>query len=308
MADCFAEKNLDIATVTETWFQTNRERAELVAEFGPRFSLGMITRERDRAANNGRQYGGLAIIYRLKTTKLDEFVLDNPAGYKVLAAFGKVTGIKGKLFVLACYAPPNLSAAQAEGLIQYLSDVVCEAKRTYRDCSILITGDFNQWSIKELLDDHPDLSEIEHGPTRGKRSIDRSLCNFGRSVIESGTLPPLETENGQVSDHLMAYAVAKFETPVEETITYSYRPFTERGAEQFLQAIRSQSWESIAMLTDVNEKRELFQGVVDRAFNDAFPLKTTTKRKSDPPWVNDLIQRLSLKRRKIYDKHGRSKR
>ena len=308
LADCFTEKHLDLATVTETWFQTSRERDLLEEELSSRYSLGMFTRERGRAASNGRQYGGVALVYRLRTTKLERFTLSNPSNFEVLAAVGRITGVKGKIFILACYAPPNMPNSEAKALIEYLSDVVCEAKRTYRDCSILVKGDFNQWSVEELLEEHPDLSEIIHGPTRGTKSIDRSFCNFGRSIKESGTLPPLETEDGRTSDHRIAYAVAAFDSPPDETITYTHRPYTERGAAIFLERLERESWEDVLAAPDVNAKTELFQNTIDELFNSAFPLKTVKKRKSDPPWVNETIRRMSVKRRRIYNREGRSKR
>lgn len=250
----------------------------------------------------------MAIINRIQTTKLENFPLTNPNSYEVLAAVGKVTGVKGKIFVLACYAPPNIPTVEARGLLEYLSDVVCEAKQTFADCSILIGGDFNHWPVEEILEDHPDLSEVVHEPTRGHRAIDRSFCNFGRSIKESGTLPPLETEESRVSDHLIAYGKAIFESAPDEKNTYTSRPFTERGAEQFVMAMQAESWQDVLAAGEVNEKVEIFQKVLDRNMDLFFPLKITTKRKSDPPWVNNKIRRLSVKRRKVYDKHGRSKR
>ena len=306
--DCFQEKCLDLAIITETWFQTGRDRDELVADARDNYALGVLTRERDTAARNGRQYGGVAIIFRLRTTKLDVFPLSNPNSYEVLAAVGKITGVRGKVFVLACYAPPNLTSVEARGLLEYISDIICEAKRTYADCTVLVCGDFNQWPVEEVLEDHPDLTEVEHGPTRGNRSIDRSLCNFGRSIKESGTLPPLETEEDRASDHRIAFATAVFQSPPDDRVTYSYRPFTERGAQGFVQDMRDETWQSVITAEGVDAKAEIFQSILDQKMNLHFPMRTTTKRKSDPPWVNDTIRRLSKKRRKIYDKHGRSRR
>lgn len=108
--------------------------------------------------------------------------------------------------------PPNLSTVKSRQLIDYVSDVVGEAKRTFADCSIVVAGDFNQWPVQDILQDHPDLQEVVHGPTRGDREIDRSFVNFGRSITESGALPPLETEDGKLSDHRIAWAQATFPT------------------------------------------------------------------------------------------------
>ena len=55
-------------------------------------------------------------------------------------------------------------------------------------------GDFNQWAIDNALQESPDLREANVGPTRNDRCIDWLFTNFGRSVEESGTVPPLEPE------------------------------------------------------------------------------------------------------------------
>ena len=76
LADCFFEKkHIDVAVVTETWFQTGRLKDKFILDVNNNYSLGVLTRERDRAANNGRQYGGAAIVNRLRTTKLEHFPL-----------------------------------------------------------------------------------------------------------------------------------------------------------------------------------------------------------------------------------------
>ena len=107
LADCFNEKHIDIATVTETWFQANVSTQDLVVELSDRFSLGMLTREREDRARNGRHYGGVALVYRKSTSSFKAFPLHNPEGFEVLAAVGKVTGVKGKIFAISCYAPPT---------------------------------------------------------------------------------------------------------------------------------------------------------------------------------------------------------
>ena len=210
LSDCFTEKDCDLAFLTETWFQDNRDQFQNLRDYADRFSLGIINRNRAICATNLRQYGGVAIAYRFKTSKFEEFVLTNPLEHEVVAAVGKVVGIRGKVFCLACYAPPNLTQSRADLLLEYISDVISEGKRRFKDCTLIICGDFNQWPAEKLIDDHPDLTEIVHGPTRGNRSIDRSFVNFGRSVIEADTLEPLETEERIKSDHRIGWAKAVF--------------------------------------------------------------------------------------------------
>ena len=306
--DCFSEKKLDFATLTETWHQSNRALADTLREYSSRFALDAIVRNRRAAAANGRTYGGVAFVYRKSVASFKEFQLVNHENYEVLATVGKVHGIKGKVFCLSIYAPPNLTAAKARGLIEYVSDVVGEAKRKFEDCSLVISGDFNQWNIGEITQDHPELVEVEFGPTRGDKSIDRSFVNFGRAIVESGVLPPLETETGQASDHKIAWAEAKFLTTKQKQISYTYRAYTEEGAESFLQELNTQSWTEVYEAQDSDSKANKFQEIVGMLMDRNFAWKTTTRKEGEPPWINETLRRLWKKRRKIYDREGRSRR
>ena len=260
--DCFAEMNVDFAVLTETWYQSNRQLPDPLAEYSAHFSLEAIVRNRNTVANNGRSYGGVAFAYRKARASFKNFPLVNPEDFEVLATVGKVTRIKGMFFVLSAYAPPNLPAPRAKALIEYISDVVGEAKRTLENCTIVMAGDFNQWPIEELIQEHPDLTEVQHGPTRGDRAIDRSLVNFGRAISESGSLPPLETETGE-SDHRIAWARATFSKTADKLIKYTYREFTDSGAEAFLQDLNTQSWERVYKAQETNSKTEIFQEIID---------------------------------------------
>ena len=306
--DCMHEKNADIAMITETWFQSNRINDEELVDYAARFSLGVISRNRNEVANNGRQYGGVALFYRLATSSFKPFELNNPLGHEVLAGVGTIKGVKGKVVCIAAYAPPNLTLLAARQLNDYMSDLIGEAKRSHPECSIILAGDFNHWPVEEAVEDHVDFTEVPHGNTRGHRAIDRSFVNFGSSVLEASTLPPLETEVGQPSDHRIAYAVAKFEYPKPDTITYTYRRYTEQGAAKFAEMIALQSWVTVFAAVGSSAKVQEFQLLLEGLLSACFVTRTTTRRKSDPPWVNDRIRKLSKKRRRIYDKEGRSQR
>ena len=306
LSDCIIEKNLDLAFLTETWLQEHRDSYAALSQYSDRFSLGIINRNRSIAAANNRQYGGVAIVYRYKTSRFDEFPLINPNEHEVVAAIGKVNGIKGKVFCLSCYAPPNLTRHRAEELLEYISDVISEGKRRFNNCTIIVCGDFNQWPAESILQDHPDLSEIAHGPTRGTRCIDRSFTNFGRSITESGTLEPLESEEGSKSDHRMAWAKASFDSIRSKKTSFTFRKYTESGSVAFLQDLAAQSWEPVFRAGTTTEKVEIFQSVLDDLMSKHFKMKTVTRQESDPPWFNDRIKKKIGRRRRVYDRQGRS--
>ena len=204
--------------------------------------------------------------------------------------------------------PPNITLLKARQLMEYISDVLDEAKRVFADCTIILAGDFNHWPAEEAIEDHLEVREVLHGNTRGNRQIDRSFTNFPRAISDSGTLPPLETEDGRLSDHKIAYAVASFEHVKPPTVSYSYRHYTEEGAANFQACLAEQSWDPVYAEVTPSAKVDRFQKILDTLMSLCFVMKTTTKRVTDPPWVNNKIRKLSRKRRKIYDKEGRSNR
>ena len=306
--DCIHEKNLDLAFITETWYQDNRNGLENLEKCSGKYSLGVLSRCRSDHANNGRQYGGVAMFFRQKSSSFEKFHLINPDDHEVLAAVGTVKGIKGKIFCLTVYEPPNLTLLRARQLHEYVSDVIGEAKRVFADCTLVLAGDFNHWPIEEAIEDHPDMGEVCHGNTRGHRAIDRTFVNFKRSVVESGTLPPLESEDGRLSDHRITYTKAEFRKPKVPTIAYSYRHYTEEGASKFEELISKQSWTDVFSAVGSSAKVESFQKILETLMSLCFVVKTTTRRSSDPPWVNCKIRKLSKKRRKVYDREGRSPR
>ena len=94
--------------------------------------------------------------------------------------------------------PPNYPKQRGGGAIEYVENIIIELKRRYNDPYLFVAGDFNQWRIEDAMDNFPDISEVMVGPTRGSRSIDRIFSNVGRSLVESGTLLPLETGGRRV--------------------------------------------------------------------------------------------------------------
>ena len=122
---------------------------------------------------------------------------------------------------------------KAESCLDYISDVVAEAKRLHESSMIVVAGDWNQWPVGLVLQDHPDIAEVDHPPTRGDGKLDKFPFNFPRSIIESDVLPPLDDGEGRESDHLVAFVKAKVEVPSTKQTSYTCRHFTKEGARKF---------------------------------------------------------------------------
>ena len=86
------------------------------------------------------------------------------------------------LVVVVCYLPPGYNAARGKAALGYITDTVLEMKVKYKDPFIFIGGDFNQWDISEAFEDYQNAAEVEVGPTRGGRCIDRIFVSFHESV------------------------------------------------------------------------------------------------------------------------------
>ena len=207
---------------------------------------------------------------------------------------------------MTAYMPPGDSLLRARNCIEYISDVLAEAKRTIENCTIILAGDFNQWPIEEAQAEHPDIREVEHGPTQRGRKIDRAFVNFFRSIEISQTLRPLETNEGTASDHKIVYVQAKFDSERPERVSYTYRRYTEEGARAFEEIMATQRWDQVYRAVDSDSKAGELDAILTRAMDRCFPFKTTTKRKTDPPWINHAILTQIRKRRKVYLREGRS--
>ena len=216
MLDCFEQKSLDLALITETWLQNNADTLETRAELEGNYSLSMIARNRSTAVSNGRRYGGVGIIYKKSTISILEFKLAHPESYEVVGAIAKIHGVPWVL------PTPQYHPLRAKQNLEFLYDVINEAKRLHENCGVIFAGDFNQWPAQDLIDEHPDLVEVEHGRTRNGRAIDRTFVKFRRSLTAYGTSKPLDTEGGSDSDHRVAWARAAFSRPENNSLKYSY--------------------------------------------------------------------------------------
>ena len=215
LADCMSEIEASIAIVTETWIQ-DQDLEGTIIDAAAEHGLNVIARNRTEQARNNRQYGGVAIFSRSASSNFKQFHMANPEDFEVLRVTGRLSKVKERIVVIAVYIPPGYTRLRAEACVEYVSDVVAEAKRRIDSPIIIVGGDWNQWSPQPIINDHPDLSEVIHGPTRGDRKIDRFLVNFPHSIQESDVLPPLDDGLGRVSDHGIAYFRAAFSISAED--------------------------------------------------------------------------------------------
>ena len=294
-----------IAIVTETWLQDSSVDNAVIDVAGEHGLVAHV-KNRPTVADNGRQYGGVAIFSRAASTNFKKLDLPNPENFEVLCVTGRVSKLREKVAVIAAYIPPGYTKLRADCCVEYVSDVVAEVKRRLDSPIIIVGGDWNQWPVAPILSDHPEFTEVDHGPTRGDRKIDKFLVNFPRAVTESDVLPPLDDGAGRESDHKIAYFRAKFQSNIDKRVSYRYRHYTDSGAAGFQAWISGFDFAAVYNCNNVNDQLSELLRVLESQMDRFFPYKTTVKRESDPPWINPYVRQLVKRRRRVYHREGRS--
>ena len=82
-----------------------------------------------------------------------------------------------------------------------IKDAIARAKSEFKDPYIVITGDTNKMSLKDAVEDYPDVKMHNVGPTRGNARLDVVGSNFEEAKQKMTVRPPLSTADGRTSDH-----------------------------------------------------------------------------------------------------------
>ena len=91
-----------------------------------------------------------------------------------------------------------------------------------------------------------------------------------------------------------------------EILQYSYRYYTEESADAFMGWLVSHDWEEVLLAKGSNAKARAYQSAIDQAIAASFKLITTTRKSTDPPWINSAIRKKLQQRRGVYWREGRS--
>ena len=87
---------------------------------------------------------------------------------------------------------------------------------------------------------------------------------------------------------------------------HSYRYYNEESVERFKNWVVLHDWKEVLSTEGSQNKAVAYQGLVDRAIADFFPLITVRRKITDLPWVNGKARRLIKRRKAIYRRHGRN--
>ena len=306
LVECFEEMCVDIAIVTETWFKDGQLLTDLTSDLELGAGIGMVTRNRDPNPQTGVAHGGVAVLFKKNIGSFKKIDIPNPDSFEVLPVIGTLMGTSRKMVVLAVYMPPNYTVPRSNLCLEYLENMIIEMKRRFTGPYIVLAGDFNQWPIDQALVEFPDVSEVQVGPTRGDRTIDRVFLNMGRAVDSAGTVPPLDSGHTE-SDHKIVHVTVKLNRQQTfEWLTYTYRVCTEEAKKDFGSWVVTQEWTDVLLAEGANAKAQAYQDHIDAAMATFFPLRTTRRKSTDPPWLNKATLKKITRRNRIYAKEGKS--
>ena len=310
LIDCMEEMDAAIAVVTETWLADGPSLESDIADLTAGAGIGLVCRNR-RPNLQGVAHGGVAVAFKTELCAMKEVQLHNPEDFEILVTAASLPGYSRKFITVACYLPPNYTVGRGRAALAHIEDVIIEIKRRYRDPFLYIGGDFNQWDIKSIIDEFPDLRESAIGPTRKDRCLDRIFTNFGRAEKESGTVEPLEAEEGAagtVSDHRVAFVRAELPRLRSfEWTSHQYRFYNQESVDKFGSWLAGFDWAPLVQMSSSNEKAEFYQAQVTGALERYFPLVRVRRKTSDCPWISARIRKMIKNRKGIYSREGRSK-
>ena len=254
---------------------------------------------------NGVTYRGVAVVWDESKCTLKK--LDNRAGgYEILACSGKIKGHSRKLVAIACYLPPGYTKKKGEEAMEELADMIVDLKRRFADPFLVIEGDFNQWKVEDCLLDFPDLKEADVGYTRNSKRTDRLFTNLSRSIDESGTLDPLENEDGtKRSNHRIAYCrmqLARMKT--FKWHKFTYRHFNSESVKAFREWVVFHEWKEVLEAVGSNKKADAYQRTICAALDRFFPWKTTRRKSNEHPWMNKRVKKMIKDRRDLFWEEG----
>ena len=250
--------------------------------------------------------GGVALAFNSERCNLKRKQFKT--NHEIVCAVGKVGKIERQFAIFSVYVPPKTRSAEFAELCEDLASALTQVMTASKNPIIIVGGDFNNRDPSEAFDSVGGLDKIPSGPTRGAATLDVMYTNalgFLRGDAAS-TFPPLESEDGLVSDHKSVWAALRLKKERNfEWVRVKVRLRSEIREQAFKASLGSLDWghlESLGLDKAVNKFEETIGSLTDHHF----PLKTFRRRSNEKPWITNRIRKKSKKKRMIFRKRGRS--
>ena len=73
---------------------------------------------------------------------------------------------------------------------------------------------------------------------------------------------------------------------------------------KFGDCLIKKDWAELQQTPTSNAKAELYQKEINTAIETFFPLRTTKRRRTDPPWINPAVKKLIKGRNRVFKETG----
>lgn len=248
--------------------------------------------------------GGVAIAFNQDKMRLVERKI-SAGRAEIVCASGKLPGAARKVVIFGVYIPPRTRAPQVNTIMNLLNDEISKAKTELCDPVIIIGGDYNKKPYNDSIDDFPDISLLQTGPTRGDEVLDMVMTNIPSSAT---TRDPLESNDGTLtSDHAVVYVEAKVGTKHRfKWKTVRTRAKNAKNDLAFESMISNYDWNKVTTKPNASLKAAALADALDLMMNTAYPKETKRIRNTDDPWTTHVIRKRIRSRKRTFGREFRS--
>src|SRR6218665_3428618 len=280
----------DIVVISESWLKPHHKDDMMRVE-----GYELFWRDRFR-----RMGGGVAVYCRKKYRAA--IYHPRTAYYKnVELMWLSIQANDRTYFLGALYHPPN-PLYDKDILAECLQATIDELHHQNGDYSVILAGDFNQFSHSSVLSMGFEAAYV--GPTHEGHALDRvytseplySSCVAVKSTIKTKHLAVMAS----------TIAVLRPESMImqEDKSTHYYRLRTPTRIASLLKHLSSQTWEVVEEAASTEESFESFYSIIHSAIDKFFPMQHITIRRKEPAFMTPFIKVLIRRRNKLL-KRGR---
>ena len=294
--------------ITETWFRGGKKLNGELADIREASGIAMTCRNRPAKARRGAAGGGVAVAFNSGRCNLKRKMLKTR--FEIVCVVGKIGKIDKQFAIYCIYVPPNTKAADFSELCEDLATSLGDVRAALKDPVVIIGGDFNNRDPSAAFEAFADIQQVVSGPTRGGAKLDLLFTNASEKILggKAGTFPPLESENGLLSDHLTVWAGMKFQKKRDfQWLKTTVRLRSEQREEAFKAGLSLLDWGCLDPL-DLDQAVLKFEETLAHLTNSHFPFTTFRRRSNEKPWITNAMRRKSKRKKRLYRKRGRSAR
>lgn len=285
-----------IISITETWLSSAILDNVLAL---PNFNLF----RNDRVGSNG---GGVCayINSNMFCRRLTEFESPSIESLWLLVRPKKLPRSVSVILLAVIYHSTASRQSQNAELYSHIQCNVDSFLQLHSDALVLVTGDFNFRStgldvnhIKRIVG----LSHMIKVATRADAILDWCLTNSRDNIFQSVQLPPIGTR-----DHYTILMKAQEPPSKPDNSPIWKRDLRDSSIRPFGRCIASFDWSAILDIHECDIKYGKFNDTMSAMIDKFFPLKRTSVRKCDKPWMTSSIKSSIARRQKALHESGKN--